>query len=219
MTVFSSLAIAASFARRRQAEVTPPGEPLTHTMSRLPAERAIAGRAPTSAMLRGSAPRSSPLGETRRLLMPYCPSPRQSCQTTRNPSSVSATAGRTWLPPPAAMRMSLRRTRPAAASTSAPGYREAPVFFETHYADYVDSLNIDLLAKGSVRLQPLGTESIENFDWVNHKRTDRSWWHRIENFVYLLPLIQSNNEDERRFVADWLRRWYVVHESNAQPNL
>ncbi len=106
----------------------------------------------------------------------------------------------------------------AESSGNPPSYKTSPVFFERFYANYADAENASLLRDGRVRLTPLGTESVEGFDWITHRRQDKSWWQRIENFIYLLPTIMSEDPVDRQLARDWLFRWYHVHQANAKPN-
>jgi hypothetical protein len=106
----------------------------------------------------------------------------------------------------------------ARAAAVAAEFRTSDVFFEMFFDDYVDHANLDLFRNGLVKLEPIGTESIQGFDWVNHTRQDRSWWHRIENFEYLLPVLASEGDGDRTLASKWLSNWYQVHENPRAPN-
>jgi hypothetical protein len=99
-----------------------------------------------------------------------------------------------------------------------PSYADAPVFFELFGEAYADSINLTLLRENKVRLIPIGVENIDNFDWKSHRRKDLSWWMRIEDFRYLLPMINSGDREDGQFVRDWFDGWYEVHEQNPRPN-
>jgi hypothetical protein len=105
-----------------------------------------------------------------------------------------------------------------ASSQTSLDYKTRPVFFEMFQEEYSDMENFELFRAGKVRMQPLGTESVKGFDWVNHTRSDESWWHRIEGFVYLLPLIESDLASDRQLLSDWFNKWYEVHVLNDEPN-
>ena len=106
----------------------------------------------------------------------------------------------------------------AAAVASPPSYLVQPVFFEMHPNAYGEPENIELLPQGEVYLRPFGTESVEDFDWVNHRRKDRSWWNRMENFFYLAPLLASGDREQRALVNEWFEAWYEAHKNDARPN-
>ncbi|MCZ6766375.1 MAG: hypothetical protein O7D32_05530, partial [bacterium] len=106
---------------------------------------------------------------------------------------------------------------PAAAESSPPHYTAAPVFFELFPNDYGAPENLELMPQGKLDLPPLGTEGIDNFDWQHHSRKDQSWWNRVENFFYLLPLLASGDASHRRFVNAWFECWYPPHK-DGKPN-
>jgi hypothetical protein len=101
---------------------------------------------------------------------------------------------------------------PVDSAVTVPSYLESSTFFEKFHKNYSDDLNRTLLYEGKVRLEPLGTENIENFDWMTHRRTDQSWWQRIESLVYLLPLMASKKEQDKVFVRNWITGWLDTHE-------
>ncbi|UCH84018.1 MAG: heparinase II/III family protein [Candidatus Latescibacterota bacterium] len=103
-------------------------------------------------------------------------------------------------------------TAPIDSAVTVPGYLDSPTFFEMFHANHSDPLNRTLLHKGEVRLNPLGTESIENFDWKTHKRKDQSWWQRMESMKYLLPLMTSSEDRDSVFVRKWIMGWLDKHE-------
>jgi len=108
---------------------------------------------------------------------------------------------------------------PAVAAVTAPGYLESPLFYERFADNYSDPKNLDLFPQGVVRLDPIGTENIDRFDWVRHARQDKSFWQRIEAFDYLLPLVLSDEPQHHSLVLKWFKTWYAVHSRNAQPNV
>lgn len=111
--------------------------------------------------------------------------------------------------------------RGVAAQTAHKGlvdYKQRDVFFEMFYDDYAEPEQVGLLRVGKIELKPLGTESIAGFDWVHHDRADESWWQRIENFTYLLPMIASDDPADHKWLEKWFNTWYEVHAFKEQPN-
>lgn len=106
---------------------------------------------------------------------------------------------------------------PMAVKSSPPLYTQAPVFLELFPNDYGAPENLELMPEGKLKLPPLGTERIDNFDWRHHTRNDQSWWNRVENFFYLSPLLASGEVSHRRFVNAWFEGWYPPHRE-GEPN-
>lgn len=106
----------------------------------------------------------------------------------------------------------------AAQQAPAPDYKSGAVFYEMFYEHYADAADADLLRRDRINLEPLGTESIAGFDWLHHERADESWWQRVENFVYLLPMIRSDEERDRQWLRRWFDGWYEVHVLEPKPN-
>jgi hypothetical protein len=111
-----------------------------------------------------------------------------------------------------------RQARPFVPKHTAAEQDPSRTFFEMFYEEYSDTANLRLLHENKVQLKPLGTESIEDFDWRTHRRKDQSFWMRMENFMYLLPLIESDKERDKQFVRRWVLKWLNVHEGNPRPN-
>ena len=99
-----------------------------------------------------------------------------------------------------------------------PSYLDKPVFFELVSHEHADPANLELLPSGSVRLAPIGTEAVADFDWVEHTRTDKSWWQRMEGWTYMLPFLDAEDSAAYDFTRQWFMSWYAAHKDDFEPN-
>lgn len=99
-----------------------------------------------------------------------------------------------------------------------PSILEAPVFYELAAERFGDRENLTLLSEDKVRLAPLGTFDVKNFDWKTHNRTDQSFWIRMERNDYLLPLLDRWSGKDQEFLERWITVWLDVHEKEWLPN-
>jgi len=95
---------------------------------------------------------------------------------------------------------------------------EAPVFYEVSAERFGDRENLTLLFEGRVRVAPLGTFDVADFNWLEHERTDQSFWIRMERSDYLIPLLERWSEEDQEFLEQWVSRWLDVHEDTWTPN-
>lgn len=91
-----------------------------------------------------------------------------------------------------------------------PSYKQAPVFYESNWEYYGAKSNLKLMPEGRADIGVMGIVPIANFDWSMTDK-DASYWVAMENFRYLLPLIDSDEPANQTLAADWIDAWIDAH--------
>ena len=97
-----------------------------------------------------------------------------------------------------------------------PSYKEAPVFYEFAWEYYGAKENLELAQEGRLNVGIMGIVPIENFRWNTAGKED-SYWIAMENFRYLLPVVNSDRPQDETFVREWIDGWIVGHSLSFAP--
>ena len=98
-----------------------------------------------------------------------------------------------------------------------PSYRDAPVFYDYGWEFYGEKVNLELMHEGKVKLGIIGIEPLDDFHWGREGK-DATYWVHMENFWYLLPLIDSDKLRDREFVREWIIGWLDHYDANLPSN-
>ncbi len=102
------------------------------------------------------------------------------------------------------------------------GHHDSPVFFEMFAEEYIEINsswdNLTLLPEGKVLIQPFEMRELGDFTWSTGQNWNKSWALRLQDFYYLLPLIEAYGEKHRNFVKNWFLEWYLMHQEYQKPN-
>ncbi len=111
----------------------------------------------------------------------------------------------------------------AANPDSPGGHHDSPVFFEMFADEYIEINssrdNLTLLPEGKVLIPPFEMRELGDFfTWSTGRNWNKSWALRLQDFYYLLPLIETHGENHRNFVKNWFLEWYMMHQDYQKPN-
>jgi hypothetical protein len=102
------------------------------------------------------------------------------------------------------------------------GHHDSPVFFEMFADSYIELKsawdNLTLLPEGKVLIPPFETKELGDFTWETGQSWNLSWALRLQDFCYLLPLIEKYGEEHRSFIKNWFLQWDLMHQNQQKPN-
>ena len=102
------------------------------------------------------------------------------------------------------------------------GHHDSPVFFEKFADAYIELYssrqNLTLLPGGKVHIPPFEIQELGEFTWSTGSNWNLSWALRLEDFYYLLPMIQVYGDVHRKFLKNWFFEWDVLHQDYQKPN-
>ena len=119
--------------------------------------------------------------------------------------------------------LSLLISQPASVeaqnSNTTAGFLDSPLFYEMFLEENSDTTNLTLTTQGKLPIPPFKTINIQHFKWAKIHSRNRSWVLRLQDFKYLLPLIESSDPTHRIIVKKWFLDWHHIHQGFKKPNI
>jgi len=106
----------------------------------------------------------------------------------------------------------------ALAGGTQTGGRPQQAFVELHADVYTRGFDIEAVRAGEFHHPYYPTVNITDFDWVTSPVTKMSWWIRVEELRFLLPLIASEQSEDHALALEYFYGWLAAHDLGAAPN-
>lgn len=91
--------------------------------------------------------------------------------------------------------------------------------FVERYADvYAGGFDLAALRQGQFQHPYYPTVDISGFDWITSPVRKLSWWIRVEELRFLIPLIASGDPADRRLARVFFDSWLAAHPPGIRPN-
>ena len=97
------------------------------------------------------------------------------------------------------------------------GLHDSPLFYEMFQEGISDSSNLSFISQGRLAIPPFKTINIQHFKWAKVISRNRSWILRLQDFKYLLPLIESSDPAHRTFCKRWFLDWHRTNQGRKKP--
>lgn len=95
---------------------------------------------------------------------------------------------------------------------------EPLTFVERHFDTYAGDFELEAVREGRFEHPYYPAVDISDFDWKYSPVARDSWWIRVEELRFLLPLIASDAPRDRGLAVHYFMRWRAAHPPGAQPN-
>ena len=91
-------------------------------------------------------------------------------------------------------------------------------FVEQNYDLYASGFSLDAVRQGRFEHPYYPPVDISFFDWKTSPVDRVSWWIRVEELRFLLPLIASGLEHDQSLARAYFAGWIKAHPKGANPN-
>ena len=99
-----------------------------------------------------------------------------------------------------------------------PEVRPPPAFVEAYGSVYAGGFDIEAVRAGEFQHPYYPTVSIKDFDWISSPVRKLSWWIRVEELRFLIPLIASERPEDHALARMYFDGWQAAHIPGARPN-
>ena len=106
----------------------------------------------------------------------------------------------------------------APAGGAGTGACPPPAFFEVYAHVYAHGFDIEAVREGVFEHPYYPPVDISDFDWSTSPAGKLSWWIRVEELRFLLPLIASERAGDQALLRSYFDRWCALHAFGARPN-
>jgi len=104
------------------------------------------------------------------------------------------------------------------AGEAQPEVRPPPAFVDAHGSVYAGGFDLDAVRKGEFQHPYYRSVNITDFDWVTSPVRKLSWWIRVEELRFLIPLIASEHAEDHALARTYFDGWREAHIIGARPN-